>query len=358
MPRWRHSASSFLLFTRKLHCLPVKPRTHRRMIAIGPTRSRRTSGQLRARCRLSATGASRPPKRTWRFSPATDSGPNAGASRFCSRTARRSTSTRDSRVNMLSESLVRLVDGRLRLTLARNSDAFDYRVDTVAGSVVLRTAGDYRISFGARRGAPELQVAVLRGQADVVNSYGRTALRAGTEGLAVDGRAPSAPYAINSALGDSFDRWIDTIRAERLGQVSSPYLPADLRVYGGAFDHYGSWDYLPSYGGHVWYPRVSVGWRPYSVGRWSFYGNFGWFWVGADRWSWPTHHYGRWGQHANRWYGCPIVAGRRPGWPGVARRATPVGVRSASMAGRSSDSRRCVMPIRGRRGPWSQRASS
>ena len=170
---------------------------------------------------------------------------------------------------------------------------------------MLRTAGDYRISFGTRRGAPELQVAVLRGQADVVNSYGRTALRAGTEGLTVDGRAPSVPYPINSALGDSFDRWVDTIRAERLGSTSSPYLPADLRVYGGAFDQYGSWDYLPDYGGHVWYPRVSVGWRPYSVGRWSFYGNFGWFWVGAGRWSWPTHHYGRWGMHANRWYWVP-----------------------------------------------------
>ena len=210
-----------------------------------------------------------------------------------------------SRVDLLSESLVRLNDGRIRLTLARAAETFDYRIDTAAGSVLMRTAGDYRLALSARRGAPELQVTVLRGQADLVNSFGRTVLRTGTESVADEGRAPSAAYGINSALGDSFDRWVATMRAERLGTTSSQYLPSDLRVYGGAFDRYGSWDYLPNYGGYVWYPRVSIGWRPYSVGRWSSYGNFGWFWVGADRWSWPTHHYGRWGLSANRWYWVP-----------------------------------------------------
>ncbi len=208
-------------------------------------------------------------------------------------------------MDLLSESLVRLNDGRIRLTLARAAETFDYRIDTAAGSVLMRTAGDYRLALSARRGAPELQVTVLRGQADLINSFGRTVIRTGTESVADEGRAPSAAYGINSALGDSFDRWVATMRAERLGTTSSQYLPSDLRVYGGAFDRYGSWDYLPNYGGYAWYPRVSIGWRPYSVGRWSFYGNFGWFWVGADRWSWPTHHYGRWGLSANRWYWVP-----------------------------------------------------
>ena len=58
-----------------------------------------------------------------------------------------------SRVDLLSESLVRLLDGRIRLTLARAAETFDYRVDTAAGSVLMRTAGDYRLSLSARRGA-------------------------------------------------------------------------------------------------------------------------------------------------------------------------------------------------------------
>ena len=211
-----------------------------------------------------------------------------------------------SRIDLLGDSLVRLLDGRIRLTLARGADNIDYRVDTVAGSALIRSAGEYRISLApSRTSDPELHVTVLRGQADLANAYGRTTLRAGYEGIVTEGRAPSVPYVVNAAQWDAFDRWVENIRAERLGTQSSQYLPSELRYYGGSFDQSGSWDYLPSYGGYVWYPQVAVGWRPYSVGRWSFYGNFGWFWVGADRWSWPTHHYGRWGLNANRWYWVP-----------------------------------------------------
>jgi uncharacterized protein DUF6600/FecR-like protein len=211
-----------------------------------------------------------------------------------------------SRIDLLGDSLVRLTEGRIRLTLARGADAFDYRIDTAAGSALIRTAGEYRIWLaGGRAADPELHVTVLRGQAELANQYGRTPLRAGYEGVVTASRAPSVPYVVNVAQWDAFDRWVENIHAERLGTSSAQYLPADLSYYGGTFDNYGSWDYLPSYGGYVWYPRVAVGWRPYSVGRWSFYSSFGWFWVGADRWSWPTHHYGRWGLHANRWYWVP-----------------------------------------------------
>jgi len=211
-----------------------------------------------------------------------------------------------SRIDLLSESLVRLLDGRIRLTIARSANTFDYRVDTVAGSVRIQTAGEYRIALSDRRTVdPELQVDVLRGSAELANAHGRTMLRAGTQGFLTERRAPSLPYAINSATWDAFDRWVEGVHSERLGTQSSRYLPNEMRYYGGAFDRYGSWDYVPDYGGYAWYPRVDVGWRPYSVGRWSFYSNFGWFWVGVGRWSWPTHHYGRWGLSSGRWYWVP-----------------------------------------------------
>ena len=107
-------------------------------------------------------------------------------------------------------------------------------------------------------------------------------------------REPSLPYATNVATWDTFDRWVDDQQRYRTGARSAQYLPAELRHYGGAFDHDGSWEYEQGYG-YVWYPVVAVDWRPYYDGGWSFYGSFGWTWVGGGRWTWPTHHYGRWG---------------------------------------------------------------
>jgi hypothetical protein len=210
----------------------------------------------------------------------------------------------NSSVDLLSDTLVRLLDGRMRLSIARSEDALDYRVDTVAGSAFIRQAGDYRLTLTtARTSTPELDLVVLRGSAELANDYGRTIVRAGTHALVSPRNAPSLPFVANSASWDDFDRWVEDQRDARLGAQSTRYLPTELRYYGGAFDRYGSWDYEPSYG-YVWYPAVDSSWRPYGYGRWSFVGLFGWTWVGYDRWSWPTHHYGRWG-YRNRWYWIP-----------------------------------------------------
>jgi uncharacterized protein DUF6600/FecR-like protein len=218
------------------------------------------------------------------------------------------------RVDLLSDSLVRLLDGRIRLTIARTTDAIDYRVDASPGSIAIRTAGDYRIALGGNRsGELELDVTVIRGSAELRNAHGLTLVRAGTHAAVTTTTAPSLPYIANSAEWDEFDRWVEDQRDARYGVESVRYLPEEIRYYGGAFDHYGSWDYLPTYG-YVWYPRVNVGWQPYHYGRWSFGARFGWFWVGFDHgWGWPTHHYGRWGYGSNRWYWIP---GRRwsPAW--------------------------------------------
>jgi hypothetical protein len=207
-------------------------------------------------------------------------------------------------VDLLSDALVRMLEGRLRLSIARGGPSLDYRVDTAAGSVFIRTAGDYRLTLSADRGVgPELDLAVLRGSAELANDNGRTLVRAGTHALASPRTAPSLPFAANSAAWDTFDRWVEDQRDARLGAQSARYLPAELHYYSGAFDRYGSWGYDADYG-YIWYPTVSHDWRPYSHGRWSFVGHFGWVWVGVGRWTWPTHHYGRWG-YRNRWYWIP-----------------------------------------------------
>jgi hypothetical protein len=227
-------------------------------------------------------------------------------------------------LDLLADSLVRLLTGRLRFSIARTNKELEYRIDAPAASVWLQTAGEYRVDVRrARLEGTEVELSVIRGSAELVNEHGRTLVRAGMNAVTTADLAPSLPYVANSADWDDFDVWVDHQRTARLGGYSTRYLPTELTYYGGAFDTYGSWDYLPAYG-NVWYPRVGPGWRPYSQGRWSFTGHFGWFWVGMDRWSWPTHHYGRWGVNAGSWYWIPdrrwspawVSWGAAPGYVG------------------------------------------
>jgi hypothetical protein len=49
--------------------------------------------------------------------------------------------------------------------------------------------------------------------------------------------------------------------------------------------------------GEVWIPKVARDWRPYTVGRWVYNDDYGWYWVSAESeasWGWVAFHYGRW----------------------------------------------------------------
>jgi hypothetical protein len=202
-----------------------------------------------------------------------------------------------------SDELVRLLDGRLRLSIPGAQRSVSYRIDAATASALINRPGEYRIAIlhGGREG--EIELAVIRGAAELVNDDGRTPLRAGERAYARTNAAPSYAYVFNSASWDSFDRWSEERRSERLG-VSAQYLPDEVRQYGPSLDRYGSWRYDAAYG-YVWYPRVAVDWRPYYHGRWVSLRPYGWTWVGADLWSWPTHHYGRWGISAGAWFWIP-----------------------------------------------------
>jgi hypothetical protein len=206
-------------------------------------------------------------------------------------------------VDVQSDDLLRLIDGRIRLDLVGPSRQVDYRIDSPAGSVRITQGGEYRIALLRGERETQLELAVLRGAAEIFTDEGSTAVRAGERAYASDGLAPSYPYAFNSATWDSFDRWSESRRDGRLG-VSTQYLPSSMQTYGPVFDQYGDWRYSQPYG-YVWYPRVAVGWRPYYYGRWISYPRYGWTWVGLDLFSWPTHHYGRWGFSAGNWFWIP-----------------------------------------------------
>jgi hypothetical protein len=69
---------------------------------------------------------------------------------------------------------------------------------------------------------------------------------------------------------------------------------ADFRT---ALEPYGRWERLARWG-DVWIPNDRPrGWRPYTVGRWDYTDDWGWYWASdqdEDAWGWIVYHYGRW----------------------------------------------------------------
>jgi hypothetical protein len=152
---------------------------------------------------------------------------------------------------------------------------------------VIRTPGDYRLAL-SDRGPAELELAVLRGSAELQNAYGRTIVRRSST-RATDRGEPSVAFAFNSAAWDPFDRWVEDQRSARYSVSASQCASADLRYYGGTLDQYGAWGYEPAYG-YVWYqpsrrsgdPTMRAAGRVSAIrvvlGR-------------GDHWAWPTHHW-------------------------------------------------------------------
>ena len=207
-------------------------------------------------------------------------------------------------VDLLSASLLRLMGGRI-VVVAGSGLAGQLQVDAAAASVRVLSAGEYRVSLLARGDLGDLELAVIRGSAELIGDTTSLTLRAGERAVASLGAAPGGPWPFNSAQFDAFDRWSQVRLEERRGPTSYEHVPPELRSYAGTFDTYGAWNYQPSYG-YVWFPQVDHGWRPYYHGRWKHYRRFGWTWIGGPRWAWPTHHYGRWGvTSAGAWFWIP-----------------------------------------------------
>jgi hypothetical protein len=64
-----------------------------------------------------------------------------------------------------------------------------------------------------------------------------------------------------------------------------------------ALEPYGSFQNVQRWG-EVWVPNnVPRDWRPYTVGRWVFSDDYGWYWASGQSeapWGWIVFHYGRW----------------------------------------------------------------
>ena len=97
-------------------------------------------------------------------------------------------------IDIQSDELVRLIDGRLRLNITGPVRIVAYRIDSPSGSVRITQPGEYRIALLRSQEQTQLELAVLRGAGEIFTDEGTTAVRAGERAYASTGLAPS--YAV------------------------------------------------------------------------------------------------------------------------------------------------------------------
>jgi hypothetical protein len=85
--------------------------------------------------------------------------------------------------------------------------------------------------------------------------------------------------------------------ADRLGftGTAAAQETIDIDTFYDELAPYGQWVWHPRFG-YVWLPEdVSPRWRPYTVGRWTYTDEYGWYWDSNEPFAWAVYHYGRWG---------------------------------------------------------------
>src|ERR1043166_3625315 len=111
-------------------------------------------------------------------------------------------------IDMQSATLLRLMGGRVRLTV-RTMPSTAWRIDSPAGSARLEDIGEYRLTLIAGSRPVEtdvqLELAVVRGSAEIFTDHGQTPVLAGERAYARAALLPSNPYPFNSAVTDDAD---------------------------------------------------------------------------------------------------------------------------------------------------------
>ncbi|GEM_PF-670773 len=197
--------------------------------------------------------------------------------------------------------LLRLDNGRIRIGMARETDA-RIRVDTPSGVGVM-TSGSASFEVTADH---TLRLRVHTGRVNVNNESDHATIGAG-ERLTVYGDHDQLDRirSFSTYDNDGFDTWCERNLAMRRGE-SYDRVPTEIRYYADDLDGQGDWTYIDDCASWCWRPRgVSEEWRPYWNGRWASYPG-GMTWIASEPWGFVTSHFGRWGWRASfGWYWIP-----------------------------------------------------
>lgn len=200
-----------------------------------------------------------------------------------------------------------LQDGTINLRVRRLDRGQVVEVDTPNLALVIRQAGEYRVTVDAARDSTEVRT--RSGRADV---YGKGATYAVGLGRAYRffGSGLDDYDVLTLPRADEFDRWGQARDSRYDTSISARYVSRDVIGYQD-LDQYGSWRSVPDYG-NVWMPtRVAANWVPYRDGHWSWVEPWGWTWVDDLPWGFTVSHYGRWINSDGRWGWIPGPATAR-----------------------------------------------
>jgi hypothetical protein len=163
-------------------------------------------------------------------------------------------------LDVLSTHMLRLPRGKLTLLLvtAPGQSAHDQlSIDAPGASVRFYGPGEYRIAVSGTD-QPEVELAVVRGSAQLASDQGQVMLADGEQSTVRDGSAPTPANAYNAApeptAGSSYDPSSDIAAFQRNpggAYQGTSYLPNELYGYETVFNSYGSWGADPYYG-NVW----------------------------------------------------------------------------------------------------------
>jgi hypothetical protein len=170
-------------------------------------------------------------------------------------------------------------------------------------------------------GENSVEVVAVKGKVSFVHAAtnARYDVSAGSPSILADqGQVSSGEGTVDP----DWDRWNRTrenfwVTKARVRGRSFDYLPPSLQDESYALEENGRWESVPYEGSSRWFWRpttVSVGWSPFTAGRWTYW-NGDQVWVPAESFGYVTHHYGNWVYVRNRWYWAPPVATVRIGLP-------------------------------------------
>ncbi|MEP7009279.1 MAG: DUF6600 domain-containing protein [Acidobacteriota bacterium] len=213
---------------------------------------------------------------------ATDRGYGQNADRYPTRDSYQGNRNGDVRASVL-----RLLDGEVRIETDNFPSGFEpLQVETGNATVYLGEHGSYRL-VSEQDGWSE--VTVREGSAEIATERGSQIVRQSQTAI-VDG-ASRARISLRPAAGrDALERWAEVL-LDQGDSYRDRYVDDDLRYSSVPLSRYGSWITVDHR--QIWRPRVSSGWRPYSLGRWRN-GPGGAIWISSEPWGWVPYHYGTW----------------------------------------------------------------
>lgn len=181
--------------------------------------------------------------------------------------------------------VLRLLEGNIQLVVLEDSLGEELpRIETPNSTIFVQDFGVYRLTADQDIFT---QLLVREGKAEIHTDRRSESVRADQQAFVEgDSRIDVEP----AGSTDSLERWARRLDEE--GDVDNRYLGDDLRYAAAPLSRHGSW--VEHEGTPYWRPRgVAAGWRPYWQGRWA-HTPAGMTWVSYEPWGWVTSHYGSW----------------------------------------------------------------